>query len=44
MERYEKTVINSLRVHIILVACFFPFTPITALKLIRGLTLSLYQV
>ena len=42
MERYEKTVINSLRVHVILVACYFPFSPITALMLIRGLTLSVY--
>ena len=44
MERYEKTVINSLRVHVILVACYFPFSPITALMLIRGLTLSIYQL
>ena len=44
MERYEETVINSLCVHIILVACYFPFTPITTLMLISGLTLSLYKV
>ena len=44
MERNEETVINSLWVYIISVACYFPFTLITAIMLSSGLTLSLYKV